>query len=123
MSSVVYGDCPACGKIKNLSSDEPKEIVNCPACGVGNYAEWWLNLRNTPQRVDPRGWFGRLFLGSALQKSEAEQRAGDRATLLSNIEAFRYAVRIAERQEDFQRATFYQRKLEYAEEQLEDFDN
>lgn len=123
MSSVVYGDCPACGNAKNLSSDDPKEIVNCPACGVGNYAEWWYNLRTTSQRVDPRGWLGRLFMGSGLQKSQAERRADDRATLLCNIEAYRYAVRIAERQQDFQRAMYYQRKLEYAEEQLKDFDN
>ena len=81
-----------------------------------------LNLRNTTQRVDPRGWFGRLFLGSALQKSAAERRAEDRAVLVRNIEIYRHSVEIAERQRDFQRATFYQREVENAEQQLEDFD-
>lgn len=122
-NAPLYCDCANCGKPLDITGVASDESVECPHCRASHVTRAGvLNLRNTPQRVDPRGWFGRLFLGSALQKSAAERRAEDRATLFSNIEAYRYAVRIAERQQDFQRATFYQRKLEYAEQQLEDFD-
>lgn len=120
----LYGDCANCGKPLNLTGVASNESVDCPYCRASHGTRAGvLNLRNTPQRVDPRGWLGRLFLGSGLQKSAAEQRAEDRAVLVDNIQEHRRAVQIAERQQDFQRATFYQRKLELAERELEEFDN
>ncbi|QEL17866.1 hypothetical protein [Limnoglobus roseus] len=120
----LYGDCAHCGKPLNLTGVASDESVDCPHCRTSHGTKAGvLNHRNTPQRVDPRGWFGRLFLGSGLQKSAAERRAEDRAVLVDNIETLRRSVQIAERQQDFQRATFYQRKLELAERRLEEFDN
>ena len=119
----LYGDCANCGKPLDITAVASDESVDCPHCRTSHVTKAGvLNLRNTPQRVDPRGWFGRLFLGSALQKSDVERRAEDRAVLVDNIQELRRSVQIAERQRDFQRATFYQRKLELAERQLADFD-
>lgn len=122
-NSPVYGDCPACGKACNLSAVNPEALVVCQNCECKNYAKWWLNLRHTPQRVDSRGWLGRLFLGSGLQKSAAEQRAEERAEIVRRIESLRTAVRFAKYNQDFQRAMFHQTELERAEQELEDFDN
>lgn len=122
-NSPVYGDCPSCGMALNLTDTQPEQIAGCPRCGVRSHAKSFLNLRATPERVDPRGWLARRFLGSGLQKSLREQRVESRANLEANINSCRGLITLAQMSNDYQKALFYQRRLEQLEQQLEDFDN
>lgn len=123
MSSPVFGDCPACGQSINLSAVQPESLIRCPACGVENYADCCLNLRTTPQRVEPRGWLGRLIHGSGIQKSQMERQAEDRRNLERNIHSCRGLITLAQMEGNFQKATFYQNRLEQLLQQLDDLDD
>lgn len=99
-----YFDCPICGKGYFAEAFDSGNSVTCSECGSAFRMEDGLNRRTTPQRVEKRGWLGRLFFGSTIQSSVREQLER-RAGILESM------IRLAMLNGNYQEAQFLQLRL------------
>ena len=107
----VYYDCPNCGATIHDSTFTEGEVIECSACDCEYYSQNGLNRRSTLKPMEGRGFFGRMFQGSTIQKSLRER-------LIDKIKLYDSMANLAASSGKYQEAQFHQMRASEARRQL-----